>query len=198
MFFISAVAGAKPTIEFNHAVAYVAKIKHRFRDHPAIYAEFLDILHDYQAKRTIDEVYSRVQRLFHGEQDLLDEFKYFLPDTQGGQAPSTNSMSQQSSSNYQSKSMSSTQSSRPGTTTVKTSGKAGSIKQKSKEQEQANRKLQQQQSYSQSQTNKRRTGKEKETIPIQQGGKKSISGIQAGGLMKAPKPQKSKLIDTVD
>jgi paired amphipathic helix protein Sin3a len=44
----------KPTIEFNHAVQYVAKIKQRFK--PAIYSEFLEILHDYQSKRTIDDV----------------------------------------------------------------------------------------------------------------------------------------------
>lgn len=70
----------RPNIEFNHAVQYVAKIKHRFRDTPEIYAEFLDILHDYQAKRTIEEVYKRVQKLFAGQHDLLYEFKYFLPD----------------------------------------------------------------------------------------------------------------------
>jgi len=69
----------KPTIEFNHAVQYVAKIKNRFRDQPEIYGEFLDILHDYQANRTIDEVFARVQKLFGGQPDLLDEFKYFLP-----------------------------------------------------------------------------------------------------------------------
>lgn len=71
----------KPTMEFNHAVQYVAKIKHRFKNQPQIYGEFLDILHDYQAKRTIDEVYKRVQKLFGDQPDLLDEFKYFLPDT---------------------------------------------------------------------------------------------------------------------
>jgi len=65
----------RPTIEFKQAMEYVAKIKNRFREEPHIYAEFLDILHDYQAKRTIDEVYSRVQRLFKGQPDLLDEFK---------------------------------------------------------------------------------------------------------------------------
>jgi paired amphipathic helix protein Sin3a len=71
----------KPTTEFNHAVQYVAKIKHRFREAPEIYGEFLDILHDYQAKRTIDEVYTRVSRLFQFQPDLLEEFKYFLPDS---------------------------------------------------------------------------------------------------------------------
>ena len=70
----------KPTIEFNHAVQYVAKIKNRFIEQPQIYSEFLDILHDYQAKKTIDEVYQRVQKLFGDHEDLLLEFKHFLPD----------------------------------------------------------------------------------------------------------------------
>ena len=76
----------KPTVEFNHAVNYVAKIKHRFRDQPAIYSEFLDILHDYQAKRTIEEVYHRVQKLFGNEPDLLSEFRYFLPENPAAQS----------------------------------------------------------------------------------------------------------------
>lgn len=76
----------KPTVEFNHAVQYVAKIKNRFKDQPEIYSDFLVILHDYQAKRTIDEVYRRVQKLFAGQPDLLDEFKYFLPDNKDGEA----------------------------------------------------------------------------------------------------------------
>ena len=76
----NAALANKPTVEFNHAVNYVAKIKHRFREQPAIYSEFLDILHDYQAKRTIEEVYHRVQKLFGNEPDLLAEFRYFLPE----------------------------------------------------------------------------------------------------------------------
>ena len=36
-------------------------------------------MHDYQAKRTIDEVYQRVQKLFGDQPDLLDEFKYTPP-----------------------------------------------------------------------------------------------------------------------
>ena len=55
-------------------------MQNRFKEQPEIYSEFLDILHDYQAKRTIDEVYQRVQKLFGGHSDLLHEFKYFLPD----------------------------------------------------------------------------------------------------------------------
>jgi len=83
----------KTTIEFNHAVQYVAKIKNRFREKPEIYGEFLDILHDYQANRTIDEVFQRVQKLFGGQPDLLDEFKYFLP----AKAPSNRRGKKQSS-----------------------------------------------------------------------------------------------------
>src|SRR6202012_5348407 len=77
---VTTLGAAKPNVEFNHAVNYVAKIKHRFRDQPHIYSEFLDILHDYQAKRTIEEVYHRVQKLFGNEPDLLAEFRYFLPE----------------------------------------------------------------------------------------------------------------------
>ena len=45
----------------------------------------MDILHDYQAKRTIDEVYERVQRLFAGQPDLLEEFRDFLPENPNAQ-----------------------------------------------------------------------------------------------------------------
>jgi paired amphipathic helix protein Sin3a len=48
-----------------------------------VYEEFLDILHAYQQKRTIDDVYARVQTLFAGHADLLEEFSYFLPDGNG-------------------------------------------------------------------------------------------------------------------
>lgn len=92
----------RPTIEFKQAMEYVAKIKNRFREEPYIYSEFLDILHEYQAKRTIDEVYQRVQKLFQGQPDLLDEFKYFLPDSavgvQKSHKPSTSKPSSSSSS----------------------------------------------------------------------------------------------------
>lgn len=73
--------GYKIEFELEQAMDYVAKIKDRFRQEPYIYAEFLDILHNYQAKRVIDEVYQRVQKLFHGQPDLLDEFKKFLPES---------------------------------------------------------------------------------------------------------------------
>lgn len=40
----------------------------------------MDVLHEYQKKKTLEEVYDRVQKLFGSQPDLLDEFKYFLPD----------------------------------------------------------------------------------------------------------------------
>lgn len=39
-------------------------------------------MHAYQQKRTVDEVYSRVQRLFGNHKDLMEEFTYFLPENQ--------------------------------------------------------------------------------------------------------------------
>jgi len=77
----------KPMLEFDYAVQYVAKIKERFRDCPKTYAEFLDILHEYQSKCTIDEVYARVQKLFKDDEDLLKEFQYFLPEGNGSLMP---------------------------------------------------------------------------------------------------------------
>lgn len=75
----------KPTMEFNYAVNYVAKIKKTFENQPSIYERFLQILHQYQARRTsqeaIESVKAEVNRLFYGHPDLLDEFNYFLPES---------------------------------------------------------------------------------------------------------------------
>lgn len=80
----TALPRSKPTMEFNHAVSYVAKIKQRFDHAPEIYEQFLQILHAYQENKSsdeaIDRVKSRVQQLFYGHSDLLDEFAYFLPE----------------------------------------------------------------------------------------------------------------------
>lgn len=84
----------KPHMEFNQAVTYVAKIKQRFEHNPSTYEEFLDILHEFQAKQkkfdqmgdragmdqAILEVKGRVHDLFNGQEDLLQEFSFFLPD----------------------------------------------------------------------------------------------------------------------
>ncbi|KAI9319643.1 hypothetical protein BX666DRAFT_1853580 [Dichotomocladium elegans] len=66
-------------VEFNHAINY-----NRYASDPDTYKQFLEILQTYQKdQRPIQEVYAQVQSLFNGAQDLLDEFKQFLPDTSG-------------------------------------------------------------------------------------------------------------------
>ena len=74
--------GVRPPVEFNHAINYVNKIKQRFSGEPDTYKQFLEILQTYQKEqRPIHEVYAQVTVLFDHAQDLLDEFKQFLPDT---------------------------------------------------------------------------------------------------------------------
>ncbi|KAI8376680.1 hypothetical protein EDC96DRAFT_551369 [Choanephora cucurbitarum] len=69
-------------VEFNHAINYVNKIKNRFSNDPDTYKQFLEILQTYQKEqKPIQEVYAQVQILFNGANDLLAEFKQFLPDT---------------------------------------------------------------------------------------------------------------------
>lgn len=72
----------RPPLEFNHAINYVNKIKQRYSGEPERYKQFLEILQTYQKEgRAIQDVYAQVTVLFEGDQDLLDEFKQFLPDT---------------------------------------------------------------------------------------------------------------------
>ncbi|KAI9014417.1 hypothetical protein CLU79DRAFT_767523 [Phycomyces nitens] len=76
--------GRRPPVEFNHAINYVNKIKNRFAGDPDTYKQFLEILQMYQKdQKPIQEVYTQVQVLFDGANDLLDEFKQFLPDASG-------------------------------------------------------------------------------------------------------------------
>lgn len=69
-------------VEFNHAISYVNKIKNRFAAQPEIYKQFLEILQTYQREsKPIHDVYKQVTSLFEGAQDLLDDFKQFLPES---------------------------------------------------------------------------------------------------------------------
>ena len=98
---LAAAAGAaggqgqnsQPPVEFNHAINYVNKIKHRFQGQPDVYKQFLEILHTYQKDQramkeggvpksmlTESEVYAQVSRLFQNQEDLLAEFGQFLPE----------------------------------------------------------------------------------------------------------------------
>ncbi|BFZ55914.1 Transcriptional regulatory protein sin3 [Savitreella phatthalungensis] len=71
----------KKPVEFNHAINYVNKIKQRFSGEPDTYKHFLEILQTYQKDaKPIQEVYSQVTELFKGAQDLLQDFKQFLPE----------------------------------------------------------------------------------------------------------------------
>lgn len=73
--------GEKKPVEFNHAINYVNKIKTRFSNEPDTYKHFLEILQTYQKDaKPIQEVYSQVTELFKGAQDLLQDFKQFLPE----------------------------------------------------------------------------------------------------------------------
>lgn len=74
----------KAPVEFNHAITYVNKIKNRFSSQPDTYKKFLEILQTYQKdQKPIGEVYTQVQALFNGSEELLDEFKQFLPEPKG-------------------------------------------------------------------------------------------------------------------
>ena len=73
-------------VEFNHAIAFVNKIKNRFSSDPETYKQFLEILQTYQKEtKDINEVYSQVTVLFDNAPDLLDEFSQFLPGADGQQ-----------------------------------------------------------------------------------------------------------------
>ncbi|OMJ16128.1 Paired amphipathic helix protein pst1 [Smittium culicis] len=68
-------------LEFNHAISFVNKIKNRFSNDSERYAEFLDILNSYQRDgEPITNVYEKIRILFSNDEDLLEEFKLFLPD----------------------------------------------------------------------------------------------------------------------
>ncbi|KAG0894894.1 hypothetical protein G6F34_008705 [Rhizopus arrhizus] len=74
---------ARPPVEFNQAISYVNRIKTRFSQKPEVYKQFLDILHTYQKDlKPIREVYTNIQYLFAGHDDLLEDFKQFLPEVQ--------------------------------------------------------------------------------------------------------------------
>ena len=73
---------ARPTVEFDQAINYVNKIKHRFARDERVYKAFLEILNTYRkGQKTINQVYDEVAILFRDHADLLHEFTFFLPDT---------------------------------------------------------------------------------------------------------------------
>ncbi|BFZ61969.1 Transcriptional regulatory protein sin3 [Saitoella coloradoensis] len=88
--------GKKAPVEFNHAINYVNKIKNRFANEPDTYKNFLEILQTYQKEqKPIGDVYEKVQILFRGQPDLLDDFKQFLPEVGAYQAAHQQQQQQQ-------------------------------------------------------------------------------------------------------
>ena len=80
--------------EVEQARRFIKKIKSRYREHPHIYKQFLEILHGYHKDHhSIQDVYDKVSLLFRDEADLLAEFKQFLPDPRS--APEYDATSQQ-------------------------------------------------------------------------------------------------------
>ncbi|KAI0308364.1 hypothetical protein B0F90DRAFT_164360 [Multifurca ochricompacta] len=89
-----------PAAEFDHAIQYLNKIKTRYPDDQNnTYKQFLEILQTYRKEqqnslkdpigyqqreqRMMHDVYIQVQALFKEEEDLLSEFKDFLPEITG-------------------------------------------------------------------------------------------------------------------
>ncbi|KAI9508370.1 hypothetical protein F5148DRAFT_1013734 [Russula earlei] len=92
-----------PAAEFDHAILYLNKIKTRYPDDQNnTYKQFLEILQTYRKEqqnslkdpvayqqreqRMMHDVYIQVQALFKNEEDLLSEFKDFLPEIAGTSA----------------------------------------------------------------------------------------------------------------
>ncbi|KAI8645248.1 hypothetical protein BD408DRAFT_412043 [Parasitella parasitica] len=86
----------KPPVEFNHAINYVNRIKNRFAHNPNIYKQFLEVLQTYQKEqKPIEQVFEQVRYLFNGADDLLEEFRQFLPEITSASTPSSSSQYQQ-------------------------------------------------------------------------------------------------------
>ena len=80
---------ARQPVEFNQAITYVNKIKHRFERDERVYKAFLEILNMYRrGLKNISHVYEEVAQLFANHDDLLKEFTYFLPDSRAPPAAS--------------------------------------------------------------------------------------------------------------
>jgi hypothetical protein len=59
----------------------VSKMRNRFSDRPEVYKTFLEILHRYkEGSQSVESVREEVARFFEGHEDLLEEFRHFLPD----------------------------------------------------------------------------------------------------------------------
>lgn len=66
--------------QFNRAVAFVKKIKHRYSNDSETYRTFLNCLHAFHRdQRSVPDVCRQVSGLFRDAPDLMEEFLQFLP-----------------------------------------------------------------------------------------------------------------------
>ncbi|CAN6327057.1 unnamed protein product [Urochloa humidicola] len=80
----------KKPVDFAKAISFVNRIKTRFQHEDHVYKSFLGILNMYRMhNKPIQDVYEEVATLFHGQPDLLEEFKQFLPDNPTPQQAAT-------------------------------------------------------------------------------------------------------------
>jgi len=76
------ISGTKDLVDFNSAISYVNKVKHRFNHQPDTYKQFLEILQVYQNESTpIRDLHAQVAILFSSAPDILEDFRQFLPYT---------------------------------------------------------------------------------------------------------------------
>jgi histone deacetylase complex regulatory component SIN3 len=70
-------------LDYDDAIQYVEKIKHRFAYDKKTYDTFLKILFAYENEQcTIRDVVAKASELFRDHPDLLQDFTFFLPDAQ--------------------------------------------------------------------------------------------------------------------
>ncbi|KAI1297963.1 hypothetical protein F5Y03DRAFT_409600 [Xylaria venustula] len=73
--------GTYSEIELSYALSYINKLKKRFRNRPEVYKQFLEILRMYQHESLpLQRVHVEVTELLRTEEDLVEEFKVFLPE----------------------------------------------------------------------------------------------------------------------
>lgn len=93
------------SVEYNHAINYVDKIKRRFTQQPGIYNQFLEIMQAYhREQKPLQDVYDQVTQLFHSAPDLIEDFKMFMPETaaqaEAAQASATSASAEEGERKY--------------------------------------------------------------------------------------------------
>ncbi|KAI1269884.1 prion-inhibition and propagation-domain-containing protein [Xylariaceae sp. FL1019] len=67
--------------EFDRAIVYIDEIMQRFNRRPEVFKYFLQTLQTYQRGQiSIKDVHAKIVDLFRSENDLVEDFKFFLPE----------------------------------------------------------------------------------------------------------------------